>query len=959
MRQNYATVFLSEQTRQYNPLGRLKMRQTVIFLALVTIVFVLCGTAESACKISSAQLGSWQTTVVENELVRVVFVPVLGGRIVEYSLKSSGNNEVAADVEKIAALPPGGQIPAEILNYLGGYEDTITEKGLWSWPGDFRAEPYSLEVIENTPERITVKLTAAKGSIRIERTHTLCSGSTTLSNQLKVTNTTDAPIEMMLRHKFVAHIGGGAKPGDVLAYPAKSGIVCKKYFPDNVWMDFAMTSPWISGSNPRARETFLLTSRAEQLGNGGIWFDRNNFYNIEMFAIKQNVAAGKSTTFDTQWHIFEDVPLITFATDKFIGFFEGKKGDDHQFTLNTGIIAVSDVKSVSIDGIFYNGPNIIDSFKQQMELRPFRFAKASTSKKLFSPVDEIRAEFVTDANGKIRLQVPLASTEPPKPVVLTPLAQKRYRYTLADNADYQLWVESTSGIVSPTEVFNDKAPAKNIIEIEVLPNEYECVQLVIHPKQADIKDIRPKFADLKEVKSGATLPAGAFTFYRGETIPLETGLAFDPLIPDAAVTAGKDKNAIMLIELKPDYMQLPGTYEGIVELVAAEKVLTSVNLRVKVRPFQMPFSRSLDTAFWVWKTWATPGHNDTSTWPVLARYRLSPGWLRASPFAMFQDTQILDCNGKAKPGKTTVWSNDAKKWYMEALHENNQNQICPAWNIWGYVDTWEWKHDLVRNTRAQTGWFDKNGLLSHCYYQIVDEPLASRFAELREVIKLYRQADPDYKIMCTVAINPDLYGYIDIWFVPWGALEPEIAKQRQELGEKVWLYNANPNIMGIGRMPRLVGWFCWKYQVDGYLHYAVDYTDSETGDNPWNVTSSHWATLFYPKQKTWDPNLKYFENAAKWDWAYPSIRLMQIRDGFEDYEYMNILRNWINLARRRAPNEQDTSLIAEAEELLSIANKFVGNFYTTTENCEDMAVARKQVGDMIEKLRLKLTAEQY
>jgi len=109
-------------------------------------------------------------------------------------------------------------------------------------------------------------------------------------------------------------------------HPAQSGIVRKRFFPDNIWLDFLLTDGWVCASDPEARETFLLTSPIGDLSNGGLWFDKAHYYNLEVFGKKQMVAAGESTTLRTQWHIFKDVPLITFAAKDFLGFFEGTRG---------------------------------------------------------------------------------------------------------------------------------------------------------------------------------------------------------------------------------------------------------------------------------------------------------------------------------------------------------------------------------------------------------------------------------------------------------------------------------------------------------------------------------------------------------------------------------------------------------------------------------------------------------
>lgn len=916
------------------------------------------STGSAQCRISHGTLGHFRQVVLENALVRVTVLPEIGGRIVEYTLKSSGNNQIYADVERLAGKKPGDEIPRGDLYHLTGYEDVINADGSWNWPGEFGLEPYALEILAETPEEVAIRLSAAKGSVRVERTHSLQRGSASFAHVLQVTNTSDAGIEMMLRHKCSVRTGGEARRGDTIAYPSQSGVVRKKFFPDNIWMDFLLTDGWVAASDPEVRETLLLTSPIDGLSNGGVWFDKTWFYNLEFFGKKEVVPAGGTASLDTQWHILPEMPAITFATKEFVGFSQGTSGNDNAFTIETGLVPLQDMGAVSVDGLLYNGPNRIDGFVQQFEAPRFGTAVSSVTKKLFSPVDEIHATFVMDGGPDVTLNVPLVDTRPPEPVVLKPLTEKTFRYTLQDSPTYQLWIESTAGIVIPDEEFTDENAPRNLVEIDVLPNEYECFQLAIRPRQGDIEGITAAFEDLKEIESGATLAADSFLFYQGATISVDEDEVYDPLVPHTAVTARRGKNAMLFVELYCDPMQLPGAYQGPLRLRAPGQEFEPITLRVRVRPFQMPHARSIDTAFWVWKTWNVPGANTTESWKQLARYRLSPGWLRNS-FQASVETQFIGDDDRATTGNVEVGTGEAKAWIAEGLHEHNINQFSPGHGIWGYADTREWKHRLVRTTRAQAGWLDQNGILDRSYYQIVDEPLASRFAQLKQVIKLYRQANPAYKVMCTVAINPDLYGYIDMWHVPWGALEPEVAEERQRLGEEIWCYNAVPDITGAGKMPRLIGWFCWKYKLDGYMHFAIDYPDSSTVHNPWLSNGSHWTVFFYPVERTYDEGMHVWENFGEWDWSIPSIRLMQIRDGFEDYEYMKMLEQWALLAKRHGAGEQNQALIAEAEAMLAIQDDFVGNFISYTERPEDMMEARRRVGDMIERLRRDVTGEPY
>ena len=111
--------------------------------------------------------------------------------------------------------------------------------------------------------------------------------------------------------------------------------------------------------------------------------------------------------------------------------------------------------------------------------------------------------------------------------------------------------------------------------------------------------------------------------------------------------------------------------------------------------------------------------------------------------------------------------------------------------------------------------------------------------------------------------------------------------------------------------------------------------------------------------QTWDEKLDYFENSKKWDWKVPSIRMLQIRDGFEDFEYMTLLGKWVNLAKRYSAGQRDDRLIKEGEKMLSVADNFVYDFTTVTENADDMVAARTKVADMIERIKKSLTGKQY
>jgi hypothetical protein len=86
--------------------------------------------------------------------------------------------------------------------------------------------------------------------------------------------------------------------------------------------------------------------------------------------------------------------------------------------------------------------------------------------------------------------------------------------------------------------------------------------------------------------------------------------------------------------------------------------------------------------------------------------------------------------------------------------------------------------------------------------------------------------------------------------------------------------------------------------------------------------------------------------------------MLQIRDGLEDWEYMRLLRKWVNLAQRYDGATRNDELIKAAQKTLTIADEFIYDFTTVTETADDMLAGRAEVADMIEKLRSSLSGTQ-
>lgn len=142
----------------------------------------------------------------------------------------------------------------------------------------------------------------------------------------------------------------------------------------------------------------------------------------------------------------------------------------------------------------------------------------------------------------------------------------------------------------------------------------------------------------------------------------------------------------------------------------------------------------------------------------------------------------------------------------------------------------------------------------------------------------------------------DLYGAVDIWCPLFSLFRPENAAKRQALGESIWTYTAlcqgKPTPWWHIDYPllnyRVPCWIAWRYRIRGLLYWG--------GLSYWNQVDDPWTD-----PKTYCPGgpdgpifngegtLAYPGRACGYDGIAPSLRLIALRDGIEDYDYLAML----------------------------------------------------------------------
>ncbi len=354
--------------------------------------------------------------------------------------------------------------------------------------------------------------------------------------------------------------------------------------------------------------------------------------------------------------------------------------------------------------------------------------------------------------------------------------------------------------------------------------------------------------------------------------------------PAAPFAVAPGENQGVWVDLYVPRDAAPGEYSGTLTVTAAGAQLSTIPVAVRVLPFALPDTMAVRSNF-----------GDLGG--RLARHLGMDAGSRA--FAAVEDEYIdMLLAHRAIPSSLgRIWPrwspgegiDDSRSGErLRAMVEDRHvNALCVPF---AYRDEPErcraYLSDLADYLRGK-GWLD----LAYIYLE--DEPNnAEQYEIVRRQGELIRESG--IRRLCTeqtVTSDPawgTLYGAVDIWCPLWCLYDEPTARERQELGEKIWTYTAL--CQGDGRAPfwqidfapvhfRAPFWVNWHYGVEGFLYWSSIYWTA--GQDPW--VAPHFRDQFWGEGM-----LLYPGQDAGLNGPVPSIRLKLIREAMEDVEYMTL-----------------------------------------------------------------------
>lgn len=409
-----------------------------------------------------------------------------------------------------------------------------------------------------------------------------------------------------------------------------------------------------------------------------------------------------------------------------------------------------------------------------------------------------------------------------------------------------------------------------------------------------------------------------------------------------------------------------GTYTGVITVTQNEHSIAALPVELHVYDFTLPEKTSLVSYMNISKGWMSRFYHQESSSPEMDKLTQSYyDFLYSRRMEPWFNDQLAP-EVTVAGDKVDVKFNDARyDYYLNKLKSNRVLlETYPSDLQKALKDK---KFSAAFNTKVKAyltqvkSYFDKHGWTKKLVFNSpIDEPNTKEdYDETRAWANLVHEAAAGAPFLSTespVTDNPEwgkLNGLVNNFSIHGNALNEAAVKaairdEQSKGGEMTWYISCDqiypqPNyfIDAPAMDPVMVPWITDQYRMAGILYWAANFW-TET-PNPWldavtfisgYVCSDGYVlngegSLLYPgdfvKRYTGQPDV---------EGPVSSLRFELLREGIEDYDYLQMLRN-----------------AGETKLADSIVNKMVIDVSTFSRNTEDLYAARKALAQRLEKIK--------
>lgn len=544
----------------------------------------------------------------------------------------------------------------------------------------------------------------------------------------------------------------------------------------------------------------------------------------------------------------------------------------------------------------------------------------------------------------------------------------------------------------------DKEDKTSDIQISACKGESESFQIVVVPRK-ELSNLRWQVISSLPGENIKVQPVGYVYIEK----PLQPTFAKD--FPEQNIRAGwwpdplystwkniprlkANENQPLWITISVPRRAKAGQYKIRIILLADGTNKQVVSVRLKVWDFALPERMHLKTSFWyatyqlrdyypekidIWETEKkflkmALDHRIT---PVTFQTQYPGNDLVTIGFSPETKQYSFDFSGMKKRLSFIFEENDNKGAFVDILGHYYGFGYTVTLNVNGQRTqkkflpfTDEYADFTSQHIAAWKKFLETNGWSKYAYAGFIDEPQRKDWEKVRWMSSIIRKAAPDLKTIAAINYMPsfdELKDDIDIiipgFFSNFTAANLNEFEKAQREGKELWGYicykTSCINYQSIDH--RIWTWICWKYNLKGFLYWGIhNWSQGIKGPVQKIALFVASAQNRWPNKGQWGPT--DFDRGVPGDGylIYPSpegepwssIRLENIRDGIEDYEYLSLLQE--NIAYLRTKGKKYKKVIEQAEALLEIGPDIIKAPTEYAADYRKILERREKLGDLIE-----------
>lgn len=507
---------------------------------------------------------------------------------------------------------------------------------------------------------------------------------------------------------------------------------------------------------------------------------------------------------------------------------------------------------------------------------------------------------------------------------------------LASSGDVAVWIEDPLEKIGPLDRVHPAGQRKTAATLHLAANESESFQVVLRPPAGkDVDNVTVRVADLVNSAAGARIDASRISVHRVAYVPVvvpshfenPTGPVPDPLPVFQPFTARGGESSPVWFTIYAPPGTPAGTYRGLVDITGAGMEPVEIWIEAEVLPFELPATPTLKTDFVYWPDIAIEQCRRRG-------YRGTPDELNARYLGNALRHRITLRELVQFPSETANYDATLAQYRtrLEVLREAGATTFAVPPSLLNLPE-------LLAQADA---FVTREALGERAFCPLAMDPPRPAWPRMLEDMQRWHTAAPGIPLMAMAkGIEPFLPDSAGIWAVHTPLFDTPYSERllaRIREGGEVWAYvnHAPPRpyanlFLDFNAVEhRVLVWQLWALGLKGLHYWGVNY--SEPGQDPWesqlDVTPANGnGLLVYPGA----------------DGPVTSIRWETLRDGIEDFDYFQMLRERALALRSRGGHER---LLNEATAALD-PNPLVVSLTAFTRDPAVLQQRRRDVGRLI------------